>query len=90
MTSKGGKPSGGDAAVGVEEGEGGVKKGESSWMVTMGVRKVHLVALMRPRVANKRTFKSMRGEFREGRRVILDKSNVSKNSRRKGEEGRGG
>ena len=34
MTTKGGKPGGGDAAVGVGEGEGGEKKGESSWKVT--------------------------------------------------------
>ena len=34
MTAKGGKPGGGDAAVGVGEGEGGEKKGESSWKVT--------------------------------------------------------
>ena len=55
--------------------------------ITTGVRKVHPVALLCPRVANKYTFESMRGEFREGRRVILDKSNTSINSRRKGEEG---
>ena len=29
MTTKGGKPRGGDAAVGVGESEGGEKKGES-------------------------------------------------------------
>ena len=34
MTIKGGKPGGDDAAVGVGEGEGGEKKGESSWKVT--------------------------------------------------------
>ena len=55
--------------------------------ITMGVRKVHPVALLCLRVANKHTFESMMGEFREGRRVILDKSNTSKNSRRKGKEG---
>ena len=54
--------------------------------IMTGVRKVHLVALLCPRVANKHAFESTRGEFREGRRVILDKSNTSKNSRRKGEE----
>ena len=58
--------------------------------ITTGVGKVHPVALLGPRVANKHAFESTRGEFREGRRVILDKSNTSKNSRRKGEEGRGG
>ena len=86
MTTKGGKPSGGDATVRVKENEGGEKKGESSWKVTS----VHRVALLCPRVANKHTFESMRGKFREEKRVILDKSNTSKNSRRKGEEGRGG
>ena len=35
MTTKGGKPSGGDAGIGVGESEGGGKKGESSWMVTL-------------------------------------------------------
>ena len=34
MTTKGGKPGGGDLAVGDGEGEGGEKKGESSWKVT--------------------------------------------------------
>ena len=34
MTAKGGKPGRGDVAVGVGEGEGGEKKGESSWKVT--------------------------------------------------------
>ena len=55
--------------------------------ITTGVRKLHPVALLCPRVANKHTFESTRGKFREGKRVILDKSNTSKNSRRKGEEG---
>ena len=55
--------------------------------IMTGVRKVQLVAILCPRVANKHAFESTRGEFREGRRVILDKSNASKNSRRKGEEG---
>ena len=41
--------------------------------ITTGFKKVHLVALLYPRVANKHAFESMRGEFREGRRVILDK-----------------
>ena len=35
MTTKGGKPSRGDAVVGVGESEGGEKKGESSWKVTL-------------------------------------------------------
>ena len=35
MTTKGGKPGGGDVAVGVEEGQGGEKKRESSWKVTL-------------------------------------------------------
>ena len=56
--------------------------------ITTCVRKVHPVALLCPRVANKHAFESTRVEFREGRRVILDKSNTSKNSRRKGEERR--
>ena len=34
MTTKGGKPGGGDASSGVGESEGGEKKGESSWKVT--------------------------------------------------------
>ena len=34
MTTKGGKPRGGDAVAGVRENEGGEKKGESSWKVT--------------------------------------------------------
>ena len=34
MITKGGKPGGGDAAIGVEEGKGREKKGESSWKVT--------------------------------------------------------
>ena len=55
--------------------------------ITTGVKKVHPIAILCPRVANKHAFESMRDEFREGRRVILDKSNTSKNSRRKGEEG---
>ena len=55
--------------------------------ITTGVRKVYSVALMCPRVANKHAFESTRGAFREGIRVILDKDNTSKNSRRKGEEG---
>ena len=54
--------------------------------ITMGIWKVHPVALLCPRVANKHAFESTRGKFRWGRRVILDKSNTSKNSR-KGEEG---
>ena len=54
--------------------------------ITTGARKVHPKALMCPRVANKHAFESTRGEFREGRRVILDKNNTSKNPRRKGEE----
>ena len=58
--------------------------------IMTGVRKVHPVALMCPRVATKHTFESTRGEFREGRTVILDKSNTSKKSRRKGEDGQGG
>ena len=58
--------------------------------IKTGVRKVHLVALLCPRVANKHDFETTRSEFREERRVILDKSNTSKNSRKKGEEGRGG
>ena len=57
---------------------------------TTGVKKVHPIALLCPGVANKHAFESMRGEFREERRVILDKSYTSKNSRMKGEEGRGG
>ena len=56
--------------------------------ITKNVKKVHLIALLCPRVANKHAFESTRGEFREGKRVMLDKSNTSKNSRRKGEEGR--
>ena len=51
--------------------------------ITTGVRKVHPVSLLCPRVAKKHTFKSTRGEFRERRRVIMDKSNTSKNARRK-------
>ena len=58
--------------------------------ITTSVRKIHLVALLCPRVSNKHAFESTRGEFRKGRRVILDKSNTSKNPRRKGEEGQGG
>ena len=58
--------------------------------ITTGVKKVHLVAFLCPRVAKKHVFESTRGKFREGRIVILNKSNTSKNSRRKGEEGRGG
>ena len=58
--------------------------------IKTGVRKVHPVALLCPRVANKHAFEITRGEFREGRRVILDKSNTSRNLRRKGEEGRDG
>ena len=34
MTSKGGKPSGGDVAARIRESEGGEKKGESLWKVT--------------------------------------------------------
>ena len=34
MTTKGGKPSGGDVVARVEESERGEKKGESSWKVT--------------------------------------------------------
>ena len=45
---------------------------------------------MYPRVATKHALESTRGEFREGRRVILDKSSTSKDPRRKGEERRGG
>ena len=41
--------------------------------ITTSVRKVHAVALLCPRVANKHAFERMRGEFRKGRRVILDK-----------------
>ena len=61
--------------------EGDIGKGH----ITTGVRKVHPIALLYPRVAKKHAFESMRGEFREGRRVILDKSNTFKNPRRKGE-----
>ena len=35
MTTKGGKPSGGDASTRFRESEGGEKKGESSWKVTL-------------------------------------------------------
>ena len=50
--------------------------------IMTGVRKVHTVAFLCPREANKHAFESTRGEFRGGRRVILDKSNTSKNSKR--------
>ena len=58
--------------------------------ITTGIRKVHPVALLCPRLANKHAFENKKGKFREGRRAILDKSNTCKNPRRKGEEGRGG
>ena len=58
--------------------------------IRTGVKKLHSKTLLCPRVDNKHTFESTMGEFREGRRVILDKSNTSKNPRRKGEEGKGG
>ena len=32
--------------------------------IMMAIRKVHLVALLCPRVSNKHTFESTRGEFR--------------------------
>ena len=57
--------------------------------ITTYVRKVHPVALLCPRLANKHTFESMRGEFREGRKAILEKSSTPKNPRRKREEGQG-
>ena len=56
--------------------------------IRMGVKKLHLIAILCPRVASKYAFKSTWNEFREGRRVILDKSSTSKNWKRKGEEGR--
>ena len=58
--------------------------------ITTSVRKVHPVALLCPAVSKKHAFESTRGKFRERRRLILDKSNTSKNPRRKGEDGRGG
>ena len=66
--------------------EGDIDRGH----ITVGVKKVHMVALMHPRVANKHAFESMKDEFREGKRVILDKSSTSKDSRKKREERRGG
>ena len=56
----------------------------------MGDKKVHPVALLCPRVADKHAFKRIDCEFREGRRVIWDKSSTSKNPMREGEEGQGG
>ena len=58
--------------------------------ITTAIRKVHPVALLYPKVANKHAFESMRHDFREGRRVILDKSKISIDPKRKGEERRGG
>ena len=58
--------------------------------ITTSVNKVHPIALLCHRVANKHAFKSTTDEVREGKRVILDKSNTSKNPRMKGEEGCGG
>ena len=52
----------------------------------MGVRKLHLVALLLHRVAIKNTFEGTRGKFGE-RRLILDKANTSKALRREVEEG---
>ena len=54
--------------------------------ITTGVRKVDSVALLWLRVAKKYAFESVRGEFGEYRGVILDKDNISKDLRRKGEE----
>ena len=50
MTTKGGKPDGGDAAVGVGEGEGGeegrvlIEGNIGRSHITMGIKKVHSVA----------------------------------------------
>ena len=55
--------------------------------IMTGVRKLYLVAFLCPRVAKKHSFERMEGEFREERRVILDKNNTSKDPRRKGEVG---
>ena len=58
--------------------------------ITTCVKKVCLVALLCPIVANKYAFESTRGKFRQGKRVILDKGSTSKDLRRKGEEKLGG
>ena len=65
--------------------EGDIGRGH----ITVGVTKVHSVALLCPRVANKHAFKSTKDEFREGKRVIINKSSTSKDLRRKREERRG-
>ena len=46
--------------------------------IMTSVRKVHLVALLCLRVANKQAFESLRDKFGEGEGVILDKDNTSK------------
>ena len=53
-------------------------------------RKVYPTAFLCPGVANNYVFESARGKLGQGRRVILDKGCTSKDSRRKGEEKRGG
>ena len=54
--------------------------------IIIGVKKVHPVVFLCLEVENKYAFKSVRGEFGEGRGAILDKNNTSKDTKRKGEE----
>ena len=56
----------------------------------MGIKKEHMLLLLYLEVAKKYVFESARGKFGEGKRVILDKSNIFKDPRRKGEERQGG
>ena len=74
----------------VEEGrvfiEGDIDKSH----ITMGIKKEHQLPLLYPEVTKKYVFDNARGKFGEGKRVILDKSIIFKDLRRKGEERQGG
>ena len=58
--------------------------------ITKGNNKENFLALLCFGVSKKYAFEYSRGKLRQGRRVILDKGNASKDHRRKGEERGGG